>query len=153
MATPGANDVQREIVIINEVQIPPSGQGQFVQLVTPEAFSITEQNSGQAVVSVNPSRTGEMTINTSQNIPAARILGALWEQQVAALNARAGLPNGGTAYPFRYVQGNGTITTGTCLIRKPADPTGAKEDVDVTWVITVFGAVTLYSTTIPAAPV
>lgn len=153
MSVPGSNDVQREIVIINGTQVPPSGQGQFVQLVTPEAFSITEQNSGQAVVSVNPARTGEMTINTSQNIPAARILGALWEAQTAALGARAGLPNGGAGYPFRYVQGNGTVTTGTCLIRKPADPTGAKEDVDVTWVVSVFGAVTRYSLSIPAAPV
>lgn len=144
------NDVQREILVIGTLQIPPAGQGVFVQIVTPEDGTVTEDNAGP-VWSPSTVRTAVCTVNTSQNVVAARRLGILWDQQQAAKAARTGLPN----FAFRYTNGNnGTTTTGeTCVISKPADPTGQREDADATWVIQVFNSATKFSPIVPNAVV
>lgn len=146
----GVNDVQRKVLILGSNRVPVSGQGVFASLVTPERVTLTEDNSGIAVISRSTVRTSVLTVNTSQYVPAAAVLGAMYAAQEAAFNAGT---FEGFAFQYTDLDAGTKVTAQKCVIVKGADVVGQREDGDVTWTIAALGSAVVYSPLVPAAVV
>lgn len=146
----GVNNVQNKVLVLGGNRIPVSGQGVFCTLATPPRVTLTEDNSGIAVISRSTVRTTLLTVNTSQYVPAAGALGAMYAMQEAAFNA-------GTfeGFPFQYtdLDAGTKVTAAKCVILKGADVVGQREDADVTWEIAALGSAVTYSPAVPVAVV
>lgn len=133
MATPqlpGVVDVSLDVLIVNGVEIPVSGQDVFFNITFPSRGTMVATNGGQAIWSRSPDNTAKIDVICSQaslaNKRLAAVLADLGGMQTTPVSVRAVKTTTGSS-----------ITSPFGWISQPAPIVGQRTDADVTWTIDV----------------
>lgn len=135
------------ILLIDGLDFPPSGDGDFVKHTFPDAGSMYVDNSGKGTMVLSPDQTGTSEISCSPFSITHKRAGIKFAKQQALRGAFEGF-----SYHYENPQ-TGETTDGTVMFTKPADSNAAHDLSDVTWTLMFSERTTVYGPGIVDGPV